>query len=743
MIRRVRVRLRYRLPGMGLNKAERRCAAPRPPSPDPPSTGMNRLADTLSPYLLQHQDNPVDWYPWGDEAFEKARREDKPVFLSIGYATCHWCHVMEHESFEDDGVAALLNEHFVAVKVDREERPDVDALYMAVAQALTGRGGWPLTILMTPEKEPFFAGTYLPKHDRAGHAGLMTLLREVARAWAEDRARVEGSAGKIVAAVREGMGRDAGSGGAPDSTALASAYNGLAARFDPEWGGFGSAPKFPTPHHLLFLLRESHRLGVGDMAGARALHMAERTLTKMRLGGVYDHVGFGFHRYSTDRVWKLPHFEKMLYDQALLAMAYTEGWEATRNALFRQTAEEVIAYVGRDLTGPEGAFHSAEDADSLTPEGEQEEGAFYVWDFEELIDVLGPEDGPLAAALFGAERGGNFRDEATRQPTGLNVLHRSLPDSEAAEKLGMSEDALRERVESIRQRLFDRRAGRPRPLLDDKVLTDWNGLMIAALAKAARAFGRPEYAEQAARAADFFLSTMRTEEGRLLHRYRTGTAGLTAPADDYAFLAWGLVELYEAAFDPAHLRAAIELTETLLERFWDDEHGGLFLTPDDAEELLVRQKAYYDGAVPSANSAAAYVLVRLARLTGRTEWEDRAAQILASSAELRQHPSAHTMAMLALQMSEGPAQEVTVAGEPGAADTDALLAVLREGYYPLATRHLRPPGDAPITEIAPYTAAQTMRDGQATAYVCERFACRQPVTEPAAMREQLEAAVPS
>ncbi len=700
----------------------------------------NRLADTHSPYLLQHAGNPVDWYPWGEEAFEKARREDKPVFLSVGYATCHWCHVMEHESFEDDEVARLLNEHFVAVKVDREERPDVDALYMSVTQALTGHGGWPMTVLLTPEGKPFFAGTYFPKHGRAGRPGMLDILPSVAAQWQADRQKIGDSAERITEAVRDGLARPAASGGAPGEAVLAAAYNGLAGRFDPEAGGFGGAPKFPTPHNLLFLLREAHRAGTETLVGARALHMAEATLRAMRRGGIYDHVGFGFHRYSTDRVWTLPHFEKMLYDQALLALAYTEAFALTRDPAYRRTAEEIFAYVHRDLTSEDGAFFSAEDADSLDAKGHKEEGAFYVWTWDELVGTLGAADGAFAAALFNAERGGNFRDEATRERTGANVLFRTTDDAEAAERLGLPEADLRARLGGIRQTLFAARAERPRPLLDDKVLTDWNGLMIAALARTAWAFDAPEYAARAARAADFLLDTMRLENGRLLHRYRNGEAGIPALLDDYAFLVWGLIELYQATFEPRWLRAALDLNRTMRERFEDPDGGGLFLSPDDGEALLVRQKEYYDGAIPSGNAVAALNNLRLGRLTGRTELEEAAERILRSDASLAQQPIAHTRMMSAVAFSLGPAQEVTVAGEPGAADTEALLGALRRRYLPNAVVHLHPPEGGEVTELAPYTEAQTMQGGAATAYVCEHFACQTPTTDPEELARQLDAA---
>lgn len=693
---------------------------------------MNRLSDALSPYLLQHAENPVHWHEWGEEAFERARRENKPVFLSIGYATCHWCHVMAHESFEDEEVARILNEHFVSIKLDREERPDVDQLYMTVCQTVTGHGGWPLTVFLTPDKAPFYVGTYFPKRGRGNRPGMMELLPAIAQAWQEKREQVLQSAADLVVAIQSSLEA------APvttevDAGTLDRGYHELAGRFDPEYGGFGGAPKFPTPHNLLFLLREHVRTGT-DLP----LRMVRETLEKMRLGGIWDHVGFGFHRYSTDRQWKLPHFEKMLYDQALLALAYAEGWQATREPLFRQTAEEIFAYVDDELTAPEGAFFSAEDADSPTPEGHMEEGAFYVWTWREMEEVLGPDDAPLAIALFNIEREGNYLDEATRQRTGANVLYIGQPLPDAAARLGVERTDLTERIASIRTRLYRARAARQRPLLDDKILTDWNGLMIAALARAGWIFDDHKYTGRAARAADFVLDNLRLEDGRLLHRYRAGIAGIHGLADDYAFLAWGLLELYQATFEPRWLRESISLIECLMEDFWDESEGGLFLSPRGGEVLPIRQKVFYDGATPSPNSVAAVVMVRLAHLSGRTEWQERAVEILGASRQIPQLPSGHTMALMALQMIEEPPAEIVIAGNPDDAKTKAMVAVLRERYLPNAVWHLRPPEPQQLLELAPYLDPLEPRDGRATAYVCERFACQAPVSEPESLRLLLD-----
>ncbi len=685
----------------------------------PPDGGeeFNRLVFEQSPYLLQHARNPVDWYPWGTEAFERAEREDKPIFLSIGYSTCHWCHVMERESFEDAEVAALLNEHFVCVKVDREERPDVDGVYMSVTQALTGRGGWPMTVLMTADARPFFAGTYIPKTGRDGRGGLMEFLPHVAKAWKESRDGIQADAARIV----EHLART--SAGAPgpelDVKTLARAFEQLSARFDAARGGFLPPPKFPRPHDLRFLLRYARR--TGDEA---ALAMVETTLRALRRGGIFDHVGFGFHRYSTDVEWLVPHFEKMLYDQALLAICYVEAWQATGAADFRRTAEEVLAYVLRDMTSPEGGFHSAEDADS-----EGEEGRFYLWTTRELEAVLGAEDGRLAASVWNATEEGNFADEATGERTGKNILHlaRELPEFAAEHGIELAE--LEARVESMRARLFASRETRVHPLEDDKVLTDWNGLMIAACAAAGRAFDEPRYVAAARHAGDFLLRELRDGEGRLYKRHRGGESGLPAMLEDYAFAVWGFVELYEATFEVPWLRAALELTEVVLAHFADAEEGGFYLAPDDGEALIVRAKEIYDGAIPSGNSVMATNLLRLARLTGETSLEARADGVLrAFSSSVSNAPVGYTHLLLALDFAVGPAHEIVVAGERDAPDTQGMLRAIAREFVPNAVVLFRPAGEAEpeIARIAEYAAHQDWLNGKATAYVCREFTCAAP-----------------
>ena len=687
----------------------------------------NRLIHEKSPYLLQHAYNPVDWYPWGSEAFEKARRENKPIFLSIGYSTCHWCHVMERESFEDFEVARLMNETFVSIKVDREERPDIDGIYMNVCQMLTGSGGWPLTIVMTPDKKPFFAGTYIPKENRFGRLGMLALVPRIQHAWAAQHDEILQSAERIVGSL-QGLSADAIGESLGDST-LKSAYQQLASRYDETYGGFGNAPKFPTPHNLSFLLRYWKRSG-----DPRALEMVEKTLQAMRQGGVYDHVGFGFHRYSTDAEWLVPHFEKMLYDQALLVIAYTEAFQATGKAEYRKTAREILTYVRRDMTSPGGGFYSAEDADS-----EGKEGKSYVWALDEIRQVLSSKDADLVIRAFNVTTAGNFSEHGT-QSTGENILRRTQSFDELAREFGMTEPELEERLEAARQKLFAYREKRPHPHKDDKILTDWNGLMIAAFAKAAQAFDEPQYTEAARHAAEFIQQKLRSPEGRLLHRYRDGQAAVPAHLDDYAFLICGLVELYETSFDVKDLQTALDLNREVIQHFWDDKRGGFYFTADDAEGLLVRQKEIYDGAVPSGNSVQVLNLLRLGRMTGNADFEKKAAQIGRTfSKTAAQAPSAFTELMVGLDFAVGPSYEVVIAGDARAADTRRMLQALRTQFVPNKVVLLRP-SDEPepeITRLAEFTRYQSSLQGKATVYVCLNYRCKLPTTEVSQMLKSL------
>ena len=706
----------------------------RQPLPDqeaidelPPDGGaeFNRLVFEQSPYLRQHARNPVDWYPWGEEAFERAREENKPIFLSIGYSTCHWCHVMEHESFEDEQVAALMNEHFVCVKVDREERPDVDQAYMTVTQAMTGSGGWPMTVVMTPDRRPFFAGTYFPKHGRGGRAGMMQLAPQLAEAWRTQGDRVEEHADRIVEHVK---GLASGSPGErPGDELFAKAQAELEERYDEELGGFGMAPKFPVPHNLRFLLRQHDRTG-----NPTTLDMVVRTLRAMHAGGVWDHVGKGLHRYSTDREWLVPHFEKMLYDQATFSMACIEAWQVTGHDDLRAAAEETFEYVLRDLLDPGGAFHSAEDADS-----EGEEGLFYVWTMDELVEVLGAQDAHLVALAYGADDEGNFREEATGVQTERNILHRPLDQRERLLRENLDPDEVLERMPALLEKLMAVRVDRVRPFLDDKVLTDWNGLMIAALASGAKAFDAPRYRDAAARAADFVLTNLVRQDGRLVKRWRAGDADHDAMLEDHAFLAWGLVELYEATGEVRWLREAQRIADLALEHFWDDAGGGFFLSPDDGETLFVRAKDVYDGAIPSGNSVMALVLARLARMTGRVAYEERAWGVLeAFSGQLQRMASGHTQLLLALDFLRGPSSEVVVVSGGDGPEAEVASRIFRPFLPRKVVLHLHA-GAKGLKELAPYAAElPASEDAAATLFVCREFTCSAPTTS---VDEALEA----
>ena len=689
------------------------------------TNSSNRLQHELSPYLLQHRNNPVDWYPWGDEAFAKAATEDKPIFLSIGYATCHWCHVMEHESFEDEEVAALMNDVFVSIKVDREERPDVDQVYMAYCQYTTGQGGWPLTIVMTPDRKPFFAATYLPKSSRHGRIGMLDLIPRIEALWRDKKDEILHAANHNVDLLGATASWKAAED-VPTADVLTSAYYQLEGAFDEVYGGFGKAPKFPSPHQLVFLLRYGTR-----MQEPAALHMAQHTLLNMRRGGIFDHVGFGFHRYSTDAEWLLPHFEKMLYDQALIALAAVEAYEATGEDAFREIVEKIFSYVLRDLRDEAGGFYSAEDADS-----EGEEGKFYVWTQDEVVEVLGPEEAQLFLDTYSFSGEGNFSEETTGVQTGQNIPHledffHALEDDDAG---------LIDRLEASRKKLFDVREERIHPLKDDKILTDWNGLMIAALSRAGQVLGNMEFVNAASQAADFIRAHLQDERGRLMHRFRSGEAGLQANLDDYAFLIWGLIELHQATFDIGYLTWAVDLQEQVDEHFWDDDQGGYFFSPGDGEVLIARQKEAYDGASPSGNSVSLSNLLRLARLTGNLTYEERSDRILrAFGTLLEKHPSGFTAMLAGLDFSTGPAYEIVIVGEPESEDTKMLLSAIREKYFPnkvVILKHAANTGA--LTSLAPYTESMQALNGKSTVYVCQNFACHQPVTDVEALEGLLE-----
>ncbi|MGA2768673.1 MAG: thioredoxin domain-containing protein [Candidatus Bathyarchaeia archaeon] len=693
----------------------------------------NRLIFEKSPYLLQHAHNPVDWYPWGPEAFRRAENENKPVFVSIGYSTCHWCHVMEKESFEDAEVAKLLNDAFVCIKVDREERPDLDSVYMKVCQSLTGSGGWPLHIIMTPDKKPFFAATYIPKESRFGQVGMKELIPRVKSLWASHKDELIESALNVTELLEE---TETGSHRASVAEELGAstmdeAYSRLSESFDGSNGGFGNAPKFPSPHNLTFLLRYWTRT-----SDRKALQMVEKTLRAMRLGGIYDQLGFGFHRYSTDAGWLVPHFEKMLYDQAMLTMAYTEAYQATGNEEFGQTGREIIAYVLRDMTDSAGGFYSAEDADS-----EGEEGKFYMWTEEEIRQLLPTDEADFATEIFNVEKDGNFEETITGKKTGKNILHLEKSPTQIASDLNTSLQDVQKRLDRIRQRLFDVRQKRVRPSKDDTILADWNGLMIAALSKAAQVFDEPEYANAAKKASDFILRDMRDSQNRLFHRYRDGEAKVTGFLSDYAFFVWGLVELYETVFDTAYLQRAVELTESMIEHFWDEQQGGFYFTADDADATVVRNKEIFDSALPSGNSVAALNLIRLAHMTGEIRYEQKAAQLMNSFfSTVSRAPSACTQLMIALDFAIGPSCEVVIVGGSDDAGTKRMLETLRSRFAPRKVVLLQSPQGQ--TQGMPYPEAFAgglrSEEGKATAYVCCNHVCNPPTTDPNKILELID-----
>ncbi len=681
------------------------------------SRKSNYLIREKSPYLLQHAYNPVNWYPWGDKAFAKAHNENKPIFLSIGYSTCHWCHVMQKESFEDTEVAKLLNDTFVCVKVDREERPDIDNLYMSVCQLMTGSGGWPLTIVMTPNKKPFYAATYIPKKTRSGRIGLIELIPQIRTLWYQKQDRILHTVNQVAIAL-EHISHVSGSGFL-DKAIFKTTYEELRRNFDENYGGFGNAPKFPTPHNLLFLLRYWKLSGE-----KKPLEMVEKTLVAMRSGGIYDHIGFGFHRYSTDRQWLVPHFEKMLYDQALLAYVYTETYQVTRKKVYEKTAREIFNYVSRAMTSPQGAFYSAEDADS-----EGKEGKFYVWSYNEIKRRLG-RDTNFILKVFGVEKGGNFVEESSGRETGRNILHLQISQASMAREFGMSEQSFLKRLERVRKRLLRIREQRIHPHKDDKILTDWNGLMIAALAKGAQVFHDSQLADVAKRATSFILNIMQ-KDGRLLHRFRDGEAALSASIDDYAFLIWGLIELYEATFEPVYLETALNLNTDMIKLFWDHKNGGFYFTPEDGEHLMVRQKQFQDSALPSGNSVAMWNLVRLGHITANLDFEKMALEMAELMAHrVKQFPQSHAHLVVALDLLLGGCSEVVVVGDLNKSDTQRMIKAIRNRFLPHIVVVYRPclEEKPEIARLAPYTEQHNTIKNRATAYICVEAQCKLPTT---------------
>lgn len=674
----------------------------------------NHLKDEKSPYLLQHLHNPVDWYPWGEEAFRKARDEDKPIFLSIGYSTCHWCHVMARESFQDGEIGEILNRYFVAVKVDREERPDIDSVYMTVCQMMTGSGGWPLTIILTPERKPFFAGTYFPRESVGRGVGLKDLLLNVQDLWMDKRAELLDSARDIKSALEKLSQTQQGP--LLDSEVLDQAYQALKDNFDHDKGGFGGFQKFPTPHHLLFLLRYWKATGQEE-----AREMVEITLQNMTQGGVWDHVGFGFHRYAVDPHWLVPHFEKMLYDQALMALALTECYQATRKPLYRETAEKIMEYVLRDMRSPEGGFYSAEDADS-----EGVEGKFYLWSHQELSQILDPEEVELVEKVYHTTREGNYREESTGLHSGQNILHLEEPLENTASRLGLEYPLLKDKLDGIRLKLFTVREGRVHPHKDDKILADWNGLMLAALARASQVYGNQKYRDAARDCLDFVKNNL-YQGGRLWHRYREGEVKVDGNLDDYSFLIWGLLELYQSTLESSYLELALELKETLLDLFQDPKGGGFYFTAQDAEEVLVRKKEAYDAAIPSGNSVAYLNLLRLATLLEGQELKRTALQLeMAFASSIKGTPSGFSMFLAGLQYRLGPSFNVVISGWEDDADTRKIIGGLRARYLPHVTLLLNSGEDIWLKSKVESLPSKISLEGRATAYVCGSGTCYPP-----------------
>ncbi len=726
-----------------LNAAAMFCQAAEPNSPVTPPTGSNHLAGEKSPYLLQHQHNPVEWYPWGEVAFEKARREHKPIFLSVGYSTCHWCHVMAHESFENPAIAKLMNESFVNIKVDREERPDVDRVYMTYVQATSGSGGWPMSVFLTPDLKPFYGGTYFPPEDRYGRPGFPTILQRLAEAWKNDHEKVVGAANEAIKALSEYTASGPAQNGAAGKEALALGLNQLTRSFDDELGGFGGAPKFPRPVSLNFLFHVVAREGLDNRDGKAALGMALLTLQKMADGGMHDHLGGGFHRYSVDKFWHVPHFEKMLYDQAQLACSYLDAFQVTHDAAYERTTRDILDYVRRDMTDASGGFYSAEDADSLLEKGKPEhaEGAFYVWTKEEIVRVLGEDAAGVFNRVYGVDAEGNAPNGSDPQGEfhGKNILIQRLSIADAAKFFRQSEGDMAAGLAASRRKLLDVRAGRPRPHLDDKIITAWNGLMISAFARGAQILDDAEYLASAQKAARFIREHL-WKNGQILRSYRQGASEVGGFCDDYAALTQGLLDLYEADFDVAWLQWAVELQKKQDELFLDSEHGGYFSVTKDAPNILLRVKEDYDGAEPSPNSVSATNLLRLAQITGQEDYAARArATIGAFADQLSRAPTALPQMLVALGTSLAKPRQVVIAGAAGDPATRALLREVHAHYVPNKIVLLADGGAGQrwLAERLDFLKTVGPIQGKPAAYVCQDFVCQLPTSDVGKLKELL------
>src|SRR6266702_4515582 len=706
------------------------------------SQQANRLSNEKSPYLLQHADNPVEWFPWGREAFEKARREDKPIFLSIGYSTCHWCHVMAHESFEDAATAEIMNREFVNIKVDREERPDVDRVYMTFVQATTGGGGWPMSVWLTPQLEPFVGGTYFPPEDRFGQPAFNRVLQRIAEAWKNDREKISKQGANIVDALREAAKAQT-SAGRIDAAILESAYQQFARTFDAHEGGFGGAPKFPRPVTLNFLTRFHARNPDSDL-GQHALEMVLLTLRKMASGGMHDHIGGGFHRYSVDGHWHVPHFEKMLYDQAQLASAYLDAFQITRDPQYADVACDILDYVARDMTSKDGGFFSAEDADSLFEHGKPEhgEGAFYVWTEKQVDAALG-NDSSVFKFHYGVQPHGNAPEGSDPQDEfrGKNILIQRHTIAESAQHFKKNEDQVRDSLAHSRPKLLSIRNNRPRPHLDDKIIAAWNGLMISAYARGAQVLDEPRYLEIATRAANFVRAHLWDDSRKTLFRsYRDGRSEVEGFADDYAFVVQGLLDLYEASFDVEWLRFATQLQETQDRLFFDAKNGGYFTTSGKDASVLLRMKDDNDSAEPAASSVAALNLLRLSQIYDDKQLEDRARKTIdAFGPTLSHFASAMPQMLVALDFSSSKPRQIVIAGNKKAPETKSLLAEVHRHFLPKTILLLADgaEGQKYLGENNEAIRAMSLVDGKSAAYVCENFTCKAPVTDSKKLAELL------
>jgi hypothetical protein len=701
----------------------------------------NRLIQEKSPYLLQHAHNPVDWFAWSEEAFGKARRDQKPIFLSVGYSTCHWCHVMERESFSDPAIAEIMNKHFVSIKVDREERPDVDRVYMTFVQATTGSGGWPMSVFLTPDLKPFYGGTYFPPDDRYGRPGFRSLLLRIAELWEKDREKVLQSASQVTQQLEKFVHAETGSAGRLQSLVLDKTYQQIKASYDPSYGGFGDAPKFPRPVIFNFLLRYYARTGQKD-----ALEMTLHTLRAMARGGIHDHIGGGFHRYSTDPTWHVPHFEKMLYDQAQLAISYTEAFQITRQPFFAESTRDILDYVLRDMHAPKGGFYSAEDADSLFAHGKPEhgEGAFYVWEAKQIEQVLGRDTAAIFNYSYGVEPSGNVlpQQDIQGELKGKNILIVRHTLAETAKKFGISEPEVRQRLATARRNLFEARLHRPRPALDDKVLTAWNGLMISAFARAGQVLEEPRYLAAAEAAAGFVKARLYDPKtGKLSRRYREGHVAIDGFLEDYAFLIQGLLDLYEASFDVGWLSWAMQLQEKQDQLFWDPKAGGYFTTSGRDPSILLKMRDDYDGAEPAPNSVAAMNLLRLSQMTDRQPWKEKAEGSFAVFAQrLETAPQTLPQMVAALDFHLSKPKQIIIAGSPKAADTRALLRLVHERFIPQKILLLADgaQGQKQLSEWLPFLKSVRPTEGRATAYICENYVCKLPTPDPQVVARLLD-----